>query len=116
MTKYANKHRRPLEFEVGDDVYVSSENFRLPKTFSRELAAKWLGPYPITTKISPVAYRLQLPAKYTKVHPVFHISLLKPHHGRLPPAEEPVHLDNTSDTEEYKVEQILDSRLVQGRR
>ena len=64
MTNYANKHRRPLEFEEVDNVYVLSENFRLPKTFSRKLAAKWLGPYRIITKVSPIAYHLQLPPKY----------------------------------------------------
>ena len=103
MTNQANKHRRHLEFQNEDLVYVSSENFRLPQTFSRKLAPKWLGPYRIIDKISQVAYRVQLPPRYAKVHPVFHVSLLKPHHGGLPLEEEPVYTEENDD-EEYEVE------------
>jgi len=101
MAKSANRHRRDLEFEAGDHVYVSSKNFPLPKKFTRKLAPKWLGPFPITAKISPVAYRVDLPARYHKMHNVFHVSLLKPHHGAIPTPEAPVFGDH--DAEEFEV-------------
>ena len=52
-----------------------------------------------------------MPAEYGRVHPVFHVSYLRPHLGPappLPPALLP--LDDVA-TGEYEVEDILDSHL-----
>ena len=80
----ANKHRRDVEFKVGDLVYLKTSNLNLPRGLSRKLAAQWIGPFRIESAVNPVAYRLTLPARYNKLHPVFHVSLLKPHHGPPP--------------------------------
>ena len=71
----ANKRRTDLEFKVGDQVLLSRRNLRHGK-----LDAVWLGPYPVTERISRTAYRLELPADM-RMHPVFHASLLKPYKG-----------------------------------
>ena len=60
--------------------------------------------------MSPVAYRLELPQELAAVHPVFHVSLLKPHHGPVPPTRAPVFL-GTEDTPEYEVDRIIGMRL-----
>ena len=60
--------------------------------------------------ISPVAYRLQLPAALARLHDVFHSLLLKPHHGAVPYQADPVVLDTTATEPEYEVEIILGSR------
>ena len=60
--------------------------------------------------ISPVAYRLQLPEALGRLHDVFHASLLKPHHGPVPPRADPLVVDTSAAEPEYEVESILHSR------
>ncbi|KAA3488046.1 DNA/RNA polymerases superfamily protein [Gossypium australe] len=38
---------------------------------------RFIGPYEIIERISPVAYRLPLPSKLEKIHNVFHVSMLR---------------------------------------
>ncbi|WVZ63608.1 hypothetical protein U9M48_013224 [Paspalum notatum var. saurae] len=57
---YSDKRRRPLVFEVDD-----------------HLAPRYVGPFKITRKCGPVAYRLELPPHLATVHDVFHVSQLK---------------------------------------
>ncbi|GJU29178.1 putative reverse transcriptase domain-containing protein [Tanacetum coccineum] len=52
---YADKRRKPLEFSVGE----------------------FVGPFEITERIGPVAYRLDLPEELNGVHDTFHVSNLK---------------------------------------
>uniref|UniRef100_A0AAY4AHK4 Tf2-1-like SH3-like domain-containing protein n=1 Tax=Denticeps clupeoides TaxID=299321 RepID=A0AAY4AHK4_9TELE len=61
----------------GDRVWLSTRHLRL-HTDSKKVTPRFVGPYPVTTQINPVAYRLRLPSSL-KVHPVFHISQLKPY-------------------------------------
>jgi hypothetical protein len=74
----ANRHRRPLTFTVGDRVRLSSDHLTLVEYPSSKLRPRFLGPFTINKVISPVAYRLSLPAALSHIHPVFHVSRLLP--------------------------------------
>ena len=75
QAKYANEHRRPVTFKVGDLVLLSTANLRNEKR-APKLVAKYYGPFEIVKVISDVTYELKLPPTM-KIHPVFHISKLK---------------------------------------
>ena len=60
---YADKRRRPIEFEVGDYVYLKVSPMKMVQRFvvKRKLAPRYVGPYPIIEKSRRVAYKIQLP-------------------------------------------------------
>ena len=79
--KYANEHRRHIIFQVGDQVLLNMKNINTPVDRNRptkKLTPRFAGPYLISEVISSTAYKLDLPPGM-KIHPVFHVSLLKPY-------------------------------------
>lgn len=82
---------------------------------SKKLGEKYIGPFEIVKMISPVAAKLNLP-ETMKIHPVFHISLLKKYNRRpegLRQDEEiPVPPIMIADHEEFEVEEILDKKVT----
>ncbi|GJU80723.1 zinc finger, CCHC-type containing protein [Tanacetum coccineum] len=60
---YADKRRKPLEFSVGDQVLLKVSPWKGVVRFGKKgkLAPKFVGPFKITKRIGPVAYRLRLP-------------------------------------------------------
>jgi len=76
---YVDRKRRPLEFTVGDHVFLRvTQTTGLGRALrSRKLSPKFLGPYQITRRIGPVAYEIALPPQLANLHPVFHVSQLR---------------------------------------
>jgi hypothetical protein len=75
---YADRRRRPLEFQVGDYVYLKVTPMKKKRFgIKKKLAARFVGPYRIIEKKGPVAYKLQLPEAMGLIFPVFHVSQLK---------------------------------------
>ena len=75
---YADKRRRPLEFQVGDWVFLKVSPMKGVMRFGKKgkLSPRYIGPYQIVCRIGKVAYELDLPATLEGVHPVFHVSML----------------------------------------
>jgi hypothetical protein len=76
---YANKRRRPLEFEAGDYVYMGVSPMKGVKRFGMKgkLAPRYIRPFSILEKYWTVAYKLDLPPYLARVHDIFHVSQLR---------------------------------------
>ncbi|GJS25583.1 putative nucleotidyltransferase, ribonuclease H [Tanacetum coccineum] len=76
---YADKRRKPLEFEVGDRVLLRVSPWKGVMHFGKKgkLAPRYVGPFEILERIGLVAYRLRLPQELSSVHDTFHVSNLK---------------------------------------
>lgn len=110
----ADTKRRPLEFAVGDKVFLSTINIKLKFKGSPKLLPKWLGPFKVTQVINPVAYRLELPNSL-KLHNVFHISLLKAARDRPGSTTIPPPPPELIEGEwEFEVESILSHRFLRN--
>jgi hypothetical protein len=73
---YANKRHQPLEFEVGDHVYLNVSPMKGVKRFGMKgkLATHYIGPFPILNKCGNMAYKLEFPPSLAGVHDIFHVS------------------------------------------
>ena len=60
---YANKRIRPLEFQVGDSVFLKVAPMKGVMRFGKKgkLSPRYIGPFEILERIGKVAYRLALP-------------------------------------------------------
>ena len=76
---YADVRRRPLEFEVGDHVFLKVMPKRGVVRFGkhRKLSPRFIGPFEVLEGVGTVAYWLALPPSMTGVHEVFHVSMLR---------------------------------------
>ena len=76
---YADVRRRPLEFEVGDLVFIKVAPMKGVMRFGKKgkLSPRYVGPYMVIERIGNVAYKLDLPQEMTSIHNVFHVSMLK---------------------------------------
>ena len=76
---YANVRCRPLEFEVGDHVFLKLMPEMGVVRFGKrgKLSPRFIGPFEILEKKGTVAYQFALPPSMSGVHEVFHVSMLR---------------------------------------
>ncbi|GJV19390.1 putative reverse transcriptase domain-containing protein [Tanacetum coccineum] len=76
---YADRRRKPLEFQAGDKVMLKVSSWKGVIRFGKrgKLNPRYIGPFKILAKVGTVAYRLELPEQLSRVHSTFHISNLK---------------------------------------
>ncbi|MGQ3285987.1 hypothetical protein, partial [Bosea sp. (in: a-proteobacteria)] len=79
--RYENKRRRDVTFSVGDSVLLSTKNLRNAPGKARKFLPRYVGPFQVTGRLGESAYRLELPPTMSRLHPVFHVSLLKKYTG-----------------------------------
>jgi hypothetical protein len=112
---YADQRRGPVTVSEGDMILLSSKNINLKHPGTRKLLPKWLGPFKVIKQVNPVAFKLELPPSMSKLHPVFHASLLKPYKPDGPVQPPPIVLQDGDVL--FEVEQLLDVRVrKQGRK
>jgi len=109
--KNANRHRREVDFDVKDYVWVSTKSWRTKRP-SRKLDYQMAGKYKILEKIGH-SFKLELPPGIN-IHPVIHASKLrKARNDPLPGQEQEESLPMEVDGElEWEVEKILGVRTV----
>jgi hypothetical protein len=74
---YANKRVRDVQLQVGDRVGIHSKGITMPGQPGKALRQRYIGPFKIIEKLSPLVYKLSLPPAHKLLHPVFHISRLR---------------------------------------
>ena len=111
--RYANVRRRPLEFEVGDHVFLKVMPKRGVVRFGKrgKLSPRFIGPFKILEMIGTIAYRLALPPSMSGVHEVFHVSMLRKYTPDPTHVVDWGHIEvDTDGTFEEGLVCILDSR------
>ena len=114
MKLQADKHQVDRQFTVGDQVLLKPQPYAQSSVVNRpfpKLAFKYFGPYQVLERLGPAAYRLALP-EGSLVHPVFHISQLKPFTPDYTPVYTQLPLLADLSATELEPESVLDRRLV----
>ena len=74
-----DRRQKPLEFEVGDHVFLKVTPKRGVVRFGKQgkLSTKYIEPFKVLERVGAVAYLLALPPNLSDVHIVFRVSTLR---------------------------------------
>ena len=76
---YADPRRKDVSFSAGDMVFLKVSPMKGVMRFGKKgkLAPRYIGPFEIRSRVREVAYRLTLPHELSRIHSVFHVSILR---------------------------------------
>jgi len=74
---FADKSQREVKFQKGNEVWLNIKNFWLPEGLNHKFLGPYAGPFKVLEKKLSDIYKLEL-SENLRVHPTFHVSLLKP--------------------------------------
>ncbi|GKB26503.1 putative reverse transcriptase domain-containing protein [Tanacetum coccineum] len=111
---YVDVRRKPLEFQVGDNVVLKVSHWKGVIRFGKreKLNSRYIGPFKVLAEVGTVAYRLELPQQLSRVHSTFHVSNLNKFLSDEPlaiPLDE-IHIDDKLYFVEERVE-IMDREV-----
>lgn len=80
---YADQHRREMEYQVGENVFLKVSPRKGMMRFSNKgkLSPCYVGPYEIIERAGPLAYKLALPLELSQIHNIFRVSMLRRYHS-----------------------------------
>ena len=107
---YADAKRRPVTYQVGQEVLLNTATLQFKGPHSKKLLPRWVGPFVITKLVGPAACELDLP-DYMPIHPVFHVSKLRPFVASARQQAPPPPIETASGDLEFFVERVLDHRV-----
>ncbi|GJZ73882.1 putative reverse transcriptase domain-containing protein [Tanacetum coccineum] len=116
---YADLKRKPMDFQVGDEVMLKVSPWKGVIRFGKrgKLNPRYVGLFKVLEKVGSVAYKLELPEELSRVHNTFHVSNLKKCHADEPLAVslDGLRLNDKLQFVEEPVE-IMDREVKQLRR
>nr|GFC28222.1 putative reverse transcriptase domain-containing protein [Tanacetum cinerariifolium] len=76
---YADKKRKPMDFQVGDKVMLKVSPWKRVVRFGKrgKLNPRYVGPFRVLEKVGTVAYKLEILQELSRVYNTFHLSNLK---------------------------------------
>ncbi|KAL4310797.1 hypothetical protein GQ457_01G013250 [Hibiscus cannabinus] len=76
---YADLKRRDIQYSVGEKAFLKVSLWKKVFQFGKKgkLSPRLIGPFEVIEEVGPIAYRLALPLKFSKIHDVFHVSMLR---------------------------------------
>nr|GFB94756.1 putative reverse transcriptase domain-containing protein [Tanacetum cinerariifolium] len=76
---YADKKRKPMDFQVGEKVMLKVSPWKGVVRFGKrgKLNPRYVRPFRVLEKVGTIAYKIELPQELSRVHNTFHVSNLK---------------------------------------
>jgi len=113
MKKYYDRKATPQpDIKTGDLVMLNAKNIK-SKRPTGKFTPRLYGPFKVLEKKGNRAFKLDMPAR-SKIHPVFHVSLLEPYKVfDRPNREQPPHEQEDAECDlKWEVEKIVKSEII----